>query len=46
MKLILSYKKNRMDELIKKIEGYINIYDSCMGTGGFLVSSFNILKDY
>ena len=47
MKLILKYKKNRIKELFSKIDkkNKISIYDSCMGTGGWLVSGYNIFKD-
>jgi len=47
MKLILNYKKNRIDEIIETInkKEHIKIYDSCMGTGGWLVTGYNILKE-
>jgi type I restriction-modification system DNA methylase subunit len=47
MKLIFTYKKERIYEIIKKIdnETKIKFYDSCMGTGGWLVIGYNILKN-
>ena len=47
MKLILSYKKERINELFSKInkKDKISICDPCMGTGGWLVSGYNMFKD-
>jgi type I restriction-modification system DNA methylase subunit len=47
MKLILSYKKDRINELFLKInkKEKINIYDPCMGTGGWVVSGYNMFKN-
>ena len=47
MKLIFNYKEDRIHEIIKKLDkkDKIKFYDSCMGTGGWLVTGFNILKD-
>ncbi len=44
MNLILEFKKNDLIEDMKNKEEY-KIYDSCMGTAGWLVSSFNKLKE-
>ena len=41
MKIILEYKKDNIIDLFKKLKGNISICDPCMGTGGWLVSSFN-----
>lgn len=49
MKLILGYVFNRLKKKFSKIDiqKYISIYDSCMGTGGWLVTSHNLLyEDY
>lgn len=50
MKLLLHYKQERITELITDIsetgEEQINIYDSCMGTAGWLVLSYNMLWEY
>jgi len=43
MKLILNYKKERINEIFKDKKN-ISIYDSCMGTGGWLVCAYNMLK--
>jgi type I restriction-modification system DNA methylase subunit len=43
MRLILDYKKDRMSELFQDKEN-ISIYDSCMGTSGWLVTAYNLLK--
>jgi type I restriction-modification system DNA methylase subunit len=43
MRLILDYKKDRMSNLFKGKEN-ISIYDSCMGTSGWLVTAYNLLK--
>jgi type I restriction-modification system DNA methylase subunit len=47
MKLIFNYKQDRINQIIKKIDkkDKIKFYDSCMGTGGWLVTGYNILKD-
>jgi len=47
MKLILSYKKERINELFSKInkKDKISICDPCMGTGGWLVSGYNMFND-
>jgi type I restriction-modification system DNA methylase subunit/restriction endonuclease S subunit len=47
MKLIFNYKEDRINEIIKKLDKKDNIkfYDSCMGTGGWLVTGYNILKN-
>lgn len=45
MKLILTYKKDRICDIFSNVEGEINICDPCMGTGGWLVSGYNMLKD-
>lgn len=47
MKLILSYKKERINELFSKInkKDKISICDTCMGTAGWLVSGYNMFKD-
>jgi type I restriction-modification system DNA methylase subunit/restriction endonuclease S subunit len=47
MKLLLSYKKDRIYEIIKKLDKKENIkvYDSCMGTAGWLVTGYNLLKN-
>jgi len=47
MKSIFAYKEDRIHEIIKKIDKKDNIkfYDSCMGTGGWLVTGYNILKE-
>ena len=43
MKLILKYKEKNIKTLFpEKLE----IYDSCMGTGGWLVTSYNIFKQF
>ena len=45
MKLLLQYKTKRMIEIINNLEdGSILIGDTCMGTGGWVVSAYNILK--
>ncbi len=43
MKLILNFKKERINEIFKDKKN-ISIYDSCMGTGGWLVCAYNMLK--
>ena len=47
MKLLIHYKKKRIHKIIKNIDkkDNINIYDSCMGTAGWLVYANNILKE-
>jgi len=47
MKLILSYKKERINELFSKInkKNKISICDPCMGTAGWLVSGYNMFND-
>ena len=47
MKLILSYKNERINELFSKINknNKISICDPCMGTAGWLVSGYNMFKD-
>ena len=47
MKLIFNYKENRINEIIKKLdkEEKIKFYDSCMGTGGWLVTGYNLFKE-
>jgi len=46
MKLLLQYKTKRMNEIINSLDkdGSILIGDTCMGTGGWIVSAYNILK--
>ena len=48
MKLILKYKDNRIREIFSKINinKKISICDPCMGTAGWLVSSFNMMNDF
>ena len=47
MKLILSYKKERINELFSKInkKDEISICDPCMGTAGWLVTGYNMFID-
>ena len=47
MKLIFNYKEDRINEIIKKLDKKekIKFYDSCMGTGGWLVTGYNLFKD-
>ncbi len=47
MTLIFNYKENRVNEIIKNLDEKekIKFYDSCMGTGGWLVTGYNLLKD-
>ena len=47
MKLIFNYKEDRIQEIINKLDKKekIKFYDSCMGTGGWLVTGYNILKN-
>jgi type I restriction-modification system DNA methylase subunit len=44
MKLILKYKKDRISEIFSSKDN-ISVYDSCMGTGGWLVSVYNMFKN-
>ena len=47
MKLIFNYKEDRVNEIIQKLEKKekIKFYDSCMGTGGWLVTGYNLFKE-
>jgi len=47
MKLIFNYKEERINKIIQKlpINEKIKFYDSCMGTGGWLVTGYNIFKE-
>ena len=47
MKLILQFKKDRINEIVKKIDtdDKIKLSDTCMGTGGWLVTGYNMLKE-
>lgn len=47
MKLMFNYKNVRINEIISKIElnEKIKLCDTCMGTGGWLVTGFNMLKE-
>jgi len=47
MKLILSYKKEKINKLFSKINenDKISICDPCMGTGGWLVSGYNMFDN-
>ena len=45
MKLTFNYKEDRINEIIKKLDKEIKFYDSCMGTGGWLVTGYNLFKD-
>ena len=47
MKLIFNYKEDRVNEIIKKLDKQekIKFYDSCMGTGGWLVTGYNLFKE-
>lgn len=44
MKLILNYKKEHIEELINNSGDSFKIYDSCMGTGGWIISGYNMFK--
>jgi len=46
MKLILSYKKDIINNILSKVNKgeKASIYDSCMGTGGWLVTTFNMFS--
>jgi len=51
MKLLLKYKQNRIEEITKNFIGKdkdkkILIGDTCLGTGGWVVMAFNLLKKY
>ncbi len=47
MKLLLHYKKDNINQIISKInkKDKIKLYDSCMGTGGWVVTGYNMLKE-
>jgi restriction endonuclease S subunit len=45
MKLILNYKKEHIEELINNSGESFKIYDSCMGTGGWIISGYNMFKN-
>jgi type I restriction enzyme M protein len=47
MKLLLNYKKDNIGNIISKInkKDKIKLYDSCMGTGGWVVIGYNMLKE-
>jgi type I restriction-modification system DNA methylase subunit/restriction endonuclease S subunit len=45
MKLISQYKEHRIHEILSEIKGDIRLYDSCLGTGGWMVSGYNMLKN-
>ncbi len=47
MKLIINYKENDIINIISKInkKDKIKLYDSCMGTGGWVVTGYNMLKE-
>jgi len=47
MKLIFKYKEDRINKIIKKLDEKekIKFYDSCMGTGGWLVTGYNLFKE-
>ena len=47
MKLIFEYKSDRILQIVSMIEpdSKIKFYDSCMGTGGWLVTAYNLLKN-
>jgi type I restriction-modification system DNA methylase subunit len=47
MKLIFNYKEDKFNQIIKKLDKKekIKFYDSCMGTGGWLVTGYNLFKD-
>jgi len=47
MKLIFNYKEDKINQIIKKLDKKekIKFYDSCMGTGGWLVTGYNLFKD-
>ena len=45
MKLILGYKKNQINTIFENVrDENISIYDSCMGTGGWIVTAYNTFK--
>jgi type I restriction-modification system DNA methylase subunit len=41
MKLILKFKEESINNLIKSSKKNVKVYDSCMGTAGWLVSFYN-----
>ena len=45
MKLISKYKEPRVHQILSKITGDIRLYDSCLGTGGWMVYGHNMLKE-
>ena len=45
MQLITSYKEPQIHNILSEIKGDIRLYDSCLGTGGWMVSGYNMLKD-
>ena len=45
MKLILGFKFNKFEEIISGLTDKIKLYDSCMGTGEWLVLTFNMLQE-
>ena len=47
MKLIFKYKEDIVNKIIKKLDKKekIKFYDSCMGTGGWLVTAYNLFKE-
>jgi type I restriction enzyme M protein len=45
MKLILKFKQPRINEIFKNKKN-ISVYDSCMGTAGWLVIVYNMLKEF
>ena len=48
MKLLLSYKKDKFEEIIslnKTIHKQTKVLDTCMGTGGWLVSFYNMFRE-
>ena len=44
MFLISNYKNQRIHEIIQNIDGPIKLYDSCLGTAGWMVVGYNMLK--
>lgn len=47
MKLIFNYKKDKINEIITRLDKKekIKFYDSCMGTAGWLVTGYNLFKE-
>lgn len=45
MKLILNYQKENIEELINNSGDSFKIYDSCMGTGGWIISGYNMFQN-